>query len=215
MVREYFVLTKRQPEIDILATGYVAYAIVVFDDFETTNYNAMKKFLSDTALHGYETEGITNEFLKSMSVDEQECLKHLPVIYFDKHKVIQEHPSFLGDWMCIKHLGSDDCEINNLITHLKDKSHIEDSYSDNKRGTRCEETVMHDRGNLTKRKEIPIWEKLTLTIEEAAVLFRIGENKLRKIAGEHPNSDFLIWNGNRPQIKRKMFEEYLEKCNAI
>ena len=53
------------------------------------------------------------------------------------------------------------------------------------------------------------------TIEEAAALFRIGENKLRKLAGEHPNSDFLIWNGNRPQIKRKMFEEYLEKCNAI
>ena len=28
--------------------------------------------------------------------------------------------------------------------------------------------------------DMPIWEKYTLTIEEAAKYFRIGENKLRK-----------------------------------
>ena len=28
--------------------------------------------------------------------------------------------------------------------------------------------------------DVPIWEKYTLTIEEAAKYFRIGENKLRK-----------------------------------
>ena len=30
--------------------------------------------------------------------------------------------------------------------------------------------------------DVPIWEKYTLTIEEAAKYFRIGESKLRKLA---------------------------------
>ena len=31
-------------------------------------------------------------------------------------------------------------------------------------------------------KDVPIWEKYTLTVEEAARYFRIGENKLRRMA---------------------------------
>ena len=32
--------------------------------------------------------------------------------------------------------------------------------------------------------DVPIWEKYTLTIEEASKYFRIGENKLRRLAEE-------------------------------
>lgn len=63
--------------------------------------------------------------------------------------------------------------------------------------------------------EVPIWEKYTLSIEEAAAYFRIGENKLRKIIAENPDADFILWNGTRAQIKRKKFEEYIDKLNAI
>lgn len=63
--------------------------------------------------------------------------------------------------------------------------------------------------------EIPVWEKYTLTIEEAAAYFRIGENKLRRIISEHPDVDFVLWNGTRAQIKRKKFEEYVDKLSAI
>ena len=35
--------------------------------------------------------------------------------------------------------------------------------------------------------DVPIWEKYTLTIEEAAKYFRIGEKKLRKLAEENPD----------------------------
>ena len=35
--------------------------------------------------------------------------------------------------------------------------------------------------------DVPIWEKYTLTIEEASKYFRIGENKLRKLADLVPN----------------------------
>lgn len=63
--------------------------------------------------------------------------------------------------------------------------------------------------------DVPIWEKYTLSIEEAAAYFRIGENKLRKIIAENPDSDFILWNGTRSQIKRKKFEEYIDKLNVI
>ena len=49
---------------------------------------------------------------------------------------------------------------------------------------------------------IPVWEKYTLSIEEAAAYFRIGEHKLRNLINENKNADYLLWNGNRVQIKR-------------
>lgn len=62
---------------------------------------------------------------------------------------------------------------------------------------------------------VPVWEKFTLTIEEAAAYFRIGETKLRRIVSEDRNAEFLIWNGNRPQIKRKKFEALVDKLHDI
>lgn len=64
-------------------------------------------------------------------------------------------------------------------------------------------------------QDIPIWEKYTLTIDEAAAYFRIGQNKLRALANESPEADYLLWNGTRVQIKRKKFEEYVDRQNAI
>ena len=55
----------------------------------------------------------------------------------------------------------------------------------------------------------------TETVEEAAAYFRIGENKLRKIINDNQDADFILWNGNRPQIKRKIFEGYIDKLNVI
>ena len=55
-------------------------------------------------------------------------------------------------------------------------------------------------------KEVPIWKKYTLTVQEAAMYFRIGENKIRSLIAENRDADYILWNGNRPQIKRKKFE---------
>lgn len=63
--------------------------------------------------------------------------------------------------------------------------------------------------------DVPVWQKYTLTIAEASSYFRIGEAKLRRIVGENPDADFLLWNGNRPQIKRALFEHYIDLCNLI
>lgn len=59
------------------------------------------------------------------------------------------------------------------------------------------------------------WEKYTLTIEEAAKYFRIGEKKLRKLAEENPDANWLIMNGNRIQIKRKQFEKVIDTLDVI
>lgn len=63
--------------------------------------------------------------------------------------------------------------------------------------------------------KIPFWERYTLSIEEAAAYFRIGENKLRKIISENKDADFVLWNGTRSQIKRKKFENYIDKLNIL
>jgi hypothetical protein len=62
---------------------------------------------------------------------------------------------------------------------------------------------------------VPPWERYTLSVEEAAAYFRIGENKLRRISSENENADYILWNGNRPQIKRKIFEIYIDNLTAI
>ena len=59
--------------------------------------------------------------------------------------------------------------------------------------------------------DVPIWEKYTLTVEEASKYFRIGEKKLRKLAEENLDAGWVIVNGNRIQIKRKQFEKIIDK----
>ena len=63
--------------------------------------------------------------------------------------------------------------------------------------------------------DVPIWERYTLTIEEASKYFRIGEKKLRKLAEENINSGWVIMNGNRVQIKRKQFEKIVDTLDVI
>ncbi len=62
---------------------------------------------------------------------------------------------------------------------------------------------------------IPVWEKYTLSVDEAAAYFRIGENKLRRLISENTNAEWVMWNGNRPQIKRCLFEKYIDRCGTI
>ena len=68
---------------------------------------------------------------------------------------------------------------------------------------------------MSNAQDIPVWEKYTLTIEEASKYFRIGENKLRKLAEENLNASWVIMNGNRIQIKRKQFEKVIDTLNTI
>ena len=64
-------------------------------------------------------------------------------------------------------------------------------------------------------QSVPLWEKYTLTVEEAAAYFRIGEHKLRRLINENKNADYLLWNGNRVQIKREKFEKFVDGLEEI
>ena len=59
--------------------------------------------------------------------------------------------------------------------------------------------------------DIPVWRKYTLSVQEAARYFRIGDKKMRKLIEENPGANYILWNGTRPQIKRKLFEQYLDE----
>ena len=66
-----------------------------------------------------------------------------------------------------------------------------------------------------KKIEIPIWEKYALTIDEAALYFRIGENAIRRIISENQDANFWFMIGNRKLIKRVLFEEYMNGVTVI
>ena len=73
----------------------------------------------------------------------------------------------------------------------------------------CRGEAMHNT------EKIPFWEKYTLTIREAAEYFHIGENRLRLIVDENPHADFILMNGNRVMIKKKLFEKYIDSISEI
>lgn len=63
-------------------------------------------------------------------------------------------------------------------------------------------------------KEIPIWEKSNLTLEETAAYSGIGINKLREITNDE-NCRFVLWVGNKRLIKRKQLDRYIDGCYSI
>ena len=66
-----------------------------------------------------------------------------------------------------------------------------------------------------KRKfDIPIWCKANLSIEEAAAYSGIGMAKLYEMT-ESEDCPFVLWIGSRRMIKRKAFDEYIERQYSI
>ena len=63
-------------------------------------------------------------------------------------------------------------------------------------------------------KQIPIWEKSNLTLEEAAAYSGIGINKMRQLTDDD-NCEFVLCIGTKRLIKRRKFDEYIEKLYAL
>lgn len=72
----------------------------------------------------------------------------------------------------------------------------------------------HDN-NKTDFKDVPLWAKYALTLPEATEYFHIGYNKLREIVRKDKYAEYLMWNGGRVYIKRKLFEEFLNKTTEL
>ena len=62
--------------------------------------------------------------------------------------------------------------------------------------------------------KVPIWEKTTLTLEEASAYSGIGVNKLREISNEN-SCPFVLWVGSKRLIKRRQLDRYLDQAFSI
>lgn len=62
----------------------------------------------------------------------------------------------------------------------------------------------------SKENDIPIWKKVTLSINEAAAYSNIGVHKIEELA-KKPRCPFVLYVGRKKLIKRKEFEEFITK----
>lgn len=58
------------------------------------------------------------------------------------------------------------------------------------------------------KQNVPVWEKITMTVEEAAEYSSIGINKIRELSSD-PRCNFVIYVGKKRLIKRKEFEKFI------
>ncbi len=63
-------------------------------------------------------------------------------------------------------------------------------------------------------KEVPIKDKLNLTIEEAAAYSNIGICKINELAKD-PKCPFVLYVGRKKLIKRAEFEKYINNALEI
>lgn len=63
-------------------------------------------------------------------------------------------------------------------------------------------------------KNVPIADKALLTLEEAAMYFNIGMNKIRELTADD-HCPYVLWNGSKRLIKRETFKEYLYSLHSI
>lgn len=58
--------------------------------------------------------------------------------------------------------------------------------------------------------QVPISEKIALTIEEASQLSNIGQNKLYELV-KNPRCAFVLYVGNKRLIKKKEFLKFISE----
>ena len=63
-------------------------------------------------------------------------------------------------------------------------------------------------------EKVPIPQKLTLTIREAAEYSNIGINKIDAML-KQPNCPFVLFVGNKKLVKRREFEDFIRSQFTI
>lgn len=64
------------------------------------------------------------------------------------------------------------------------------------------------------KKEVPVWEKSNLTLEESAAYSGIGVHKLRELSDKE-DCEFVLWVGTKRLLKRRKLDEYIERAYSI
>lgn len=58
--------------------------------------------------------------------------------------------------------------------------------------------------------EVPVRDKILLTLEEASAICNIGINRMREVT-RNPRCPFVIYNGKTRLVVRKKLEDYIDK----
>lgn len=61
---------------------------------------------------------------------------------------------------------------------------------------------------------VPIHLKSLLTLEEAAAYSGVGINKLRSLT-DVEGCPFVLWNGSKRLLKRRLLDQYLDEAYSI
>ena len=65
-----------------------------------------------------------------------------------------------------------------------------------------------------RRPDIPVWEKSSLTIDEASAYSGVDRDKIRELT-ESEDCPFVLWIGSKRLIRRKKFDDYLDKAFSV
>ena len=64
------------------------------------------------------------------------------------------------------------------------------------------------------KEEVPIYQKIMLTLEEASALTHIGRDKINELT-KNNDCNFYLKVGTKTLIKREMFIDYINKKTVI
>ncbi len=66
-----------------------------------------------------------------------------------------------------------------------------------------------------ENSKVPVWEKYSLSIPEAAEYFGIGEKRLYQLVAAHQGADFILEIGAHVKIKRELFSRFLDRATFV
>ncbi|MGO4972009.1 excisionase [[Clostridium] aminophilum] len=69
-------------------------------------------------------------------------------------------------------------------------------------------TLIADQNAQKEPERVPVYEKVTLTIREAAEYSNIGINRLETML-RSPRCQFVLYVGKKKLVKRRKFEKYI------
>ena len=70
-------------------------------------------------------------------------------------------------------------------------------------------------GTMSMAVNVPVTEKVFLTINEMAKLLGIGHNRIRRMVRDNPDADYILMRGTRVYLKREMFVDTMLKLSRL
>ena len=70
-------------------------------------------------------------------------------------------------------------------------------------------------GTMSMAANVPVQDKVFLTINEMAKYLGIGHNRIRRLVKDNPDAYYILLRGTRVYLKREMFVETMLKLSRL